>query len=126
MWACDADPATPYTRAPGGEQSCAAGHLGPRRRAEVEIHHADLDTGYLPAEWPPDFSRQMVRQRQEEMAALPDGCPSMVLAATDVDGLWKFGAGQGPEIHGSVADLAWWLLGRGGGTRADLRAATCR
>ena len=72
MWACDADPATPYTRTPGGEQSWPLDTLGPRRRAEVEIHHADLDTGYLPAEWPPDFSRQMVRQRHQEMAALPE------------------------------------------------------
>ena len=120
LWACDADPATPYTRTPGGEQSWPLDTIGPRRRAEVEIHHADLDTGYLPAEWPPDFARQMVRQRHREMAALPDGSPSMVLSATDDDGVWKFGAGPGPEIHGGVADLAWWLLGRGGG-----RGLTC-
>ncbi len=57
----------------------------------------------------------MVKQRQDELAARPEGCPSMVLSSTDVDGLWKFGAGQGPEIHGTVGDLAWWLVGRGGG-----------
>jgi hypothetical protein len=44
----------------------------------------------------------------------------MVLSSTDVDGLWKFGDGQGPEIEGSVGDLAWWLVGRGGG-----RGLTC-
>ena len=39
----------------------------------------------------------------------------MALSATDVEGLWKFGVGQGPQIHGAVGDLAWWLVGRGGG-----------
>jgi maleylpyruvate isomerase len=39
----------------------------------------------------------------------------MVLRATDVDGLWKLGEGKGPEIHGTVGELAWWLVGRGGG-----------
>ena len=101
--------------------------VGPRRRAEVEIHHADLEMGYVPTDWPAEFSLQMVGQRQGEMAALPQGCPSMVLRCTDVSGptnsqetaqekiLWKFGEGQGPEIHGAAGDLAWWLVGRGGG-----------
>jgi maleylpyruvate isomerase len=39
----------------------------------------------------------------------------MVLVAPDVDGLWKLGEGQGPEVTGAAADLAWWLLGRGTG-----------
>ncbi len=54
------------------------------------------------------------------MAGRPEGCPSMVLSATDVEALWKFGVGQGPEIHGTVGDLAYWLVGRGGG-----RGLTC-
>jgi maleylpyruvate isomerase len=44
----------------------------------------------------------------------------MVLSSTDVAGLWKFGVGQGPEIHGTAGDLAWWLVGRGDG-----RGLTC-
>ena len=112
---CAADPATPYTRVPGGDETFPLDSVGRRRRAEVEIHHADLDLGYRPDDWPADFSLAMVKQRQDEMAALPEGCPSMVLSSTDVDGLWKFGEGQGPEIHGTVGDLAWWLVGRGGG-----------
>jgi hypothetical protein len=39
----------------------------------------------------------------------------MVLSSTDVDGLWKLGSGQGPEIKGRIGDLAWWLVGRGDG-----------
>jgi maleylpyruvate isomerase len=115
LWACTADPDTPYTRTPGAADTFALGTVGPRRRAEVEIHHADLGVGYEPTEWPTDFARNMVKQRQDEMAGLARGGPSMVLSATDVEGLWKFGEGQGPEIHGAVGDLAWWLVGRGGG-----------
>ena len=113
--ACSADPATPYTRVPGGDETWRLDSVGRRRRSEVEIHHADLDLDYVPDDWPADFSLAMVKQRLDEMAALPEGCPSMVLSSTDVDGLWKFGAGQGPEIHGTVGALAWWLVGRGGG-----------
>jgi maleylpyruvate isomerase len=113
--ACQADPATPYTRVPGGEDGWRLDSVGRRRMAEVEIHHADLDTGYRPTGWPADFALAMVKQRQDEMAVDPGGCPSMVLSSTDVDGLWKFGQGQGPEIHGSAGDLAYWLVGRGGG-----------
>ena len=113
LWACVGDPDTPCTRVPGADRSFPLHTVGPRRRAEVEIHHSDLGTGYEPSTWPPDFSSQMIRQRQDELART--GGPSMVLSSTDVDGLWKFGDGQGPEIHGTVGDLAWWLVGRGGG-----------
>jgi|SoiMethySBSTD1v2_1073268.scaffolds.fasta_scaffold761826_2 maleylpyruvate isomerase len=118
FWACEADPGTPYTRVPGGDQSWPLRTVGPRRRAEVEIHHSDLGVGYEPATWPADFSSHLVRQRQEDLAAA--GGPSMVLSSTDVDGLWKFGEGQGPEVRGAVGDLAWWLVGRGDG-----RGLTC-
>jgi maleylpyruvate isomerase len=113
LWACEADPDAPYTRVPGADLSFPLHTVGPRRRAEVEIHHSDLGTGYEPSTWPSDFSSHVVKQRQDELAQA--GGPSMVLSSTDVDGLWKFGEGQGPEIHGSVGDLAWWLVGRGGG-----------
>ena len=112
---CDADPQTPYSRLPDAEETFPLHTIGFRRRAEVEIHHSDLDIGHAPAQWPADFSVRMIKQRQDEMAALPQGCPSMVLSSTDVEGLWKLGPGQGPEIHGAVGDLAWWLVGRGGG-----------
>jgi maleylpyruvate isomerase len=87
-------------------------HVGHIRRTEVEIHHADLLLGYTPASWPHDFSRDLVSRRQEELA----NGPSMVLRATDVDGLWNVGTGQGPEISGTVGELAWWLVGRGDGS----------
>ena len=114
-WACPADPDASYARVPDGEERYPLETIGPRRRTEVEIHHADLGLAYGPGDWPVDFARNLVKQRQDEMAALPQGGPSMVLSATDVDGLWKFGEGQGPQIHGTIGDLAWWLVGRGGG-----------
>ena len=113
LWACEADPDAPYTRVPGADRSFPLHTVGPRRRAEVEIHHSDLGTGYEPSTWPSDFSSHMVKQRQDELARA--GGPSMVLSSTDVGGLWKFGEGQGPEILGTVGDLAWWLVGRGDG-----------
>ena len=115
FWTCTADPGTPYARTPEADASFRLDTLGPRRRAEVEVHHSDLDLGYAPATWPTDFSRHLVKQRQDELASLPAGGPSMVLSATDVDGLWKLGPGPGPEIRGAVGDLAWWLVGRGEG-----------
>ena len=113
LWSCEADPGAPYTRVPGGDRTWPLHSVGPRRRAEVEIHHSDLGEGYQPATWPADFSSHLVKQRQDELAEA--GGPSMVLSSTDVDGLWKFGEGQGPEIRGAVGDLAWWLVGRGDG-----------
>ena len=101
-----------YTRVPGGDETFTVDTVGPRRLTEVEVHHADLLLEYRAAEWPADFSRDLVGRRQDELGL--DG-PSMVLSSTDVDGLWKFGSGAGPEIKGAAGDLAWWLVGRGDG-----------
>ncbi|NUR05600.1 MAG: maleylpyruvate isomerase family mycothiol-dependent enzyme [Nocardioidaceae bacterium] len=111
----DADPESPYARLDGERPSFPLATLGSRRRAEVVIHHTDLDLDLRAADWPPGFSEEMVRQRQDEMALAHDGGVSMVLSSTDVPGLWKFGEGQGPEVHGAVGDLAYWLVGRGDG-----------
>jgi maleylpyruvate isomerase len=108
----------PVSRVPG-QPGFPARDLVGLRRTEVEVHHADLDLGYSPADWPVGFSAALVERRRDELAQLPDGGPSMVLSATDAHGLWKLGEGQGPEIHGTVGELAWWLVGRGG------RGLTC-
>lgn len=105
-------PDTTYTRVPGDAERFAVDTVGPRRRTEVEVHHADLLLEYRSADWPADLSRELIGRRQDELGL--DG-PSMVLSSTDVDGLWKFGSGAGPEIEGTAGDLAWWLVGRGGG-----------
>lgn len=82
------------------------------RRIEVEVHHADMNIGYSHRDWEPDFADLLVGRVQEDRA---DG-PAMVLRSTDTEGLWKYGVqGQGPEVTGAAADLAWWVLGRGDG-----------
>jgi len=79
------------------------------RHREVEIHHADLDTGYGPAQWPEEFLdrvfNRVVRDRE-------DGTPVMLRTP---DGDVPVAGGGGPVVLGSRADLTWWLLGRGRG-----------
>lgn len=103
-----------YARTPGAPPKPVR-RLGLARRIEVEVHHADLLLDYSARDWPVDLSRRLISQRQDELA---DG-PSMVLSSTDVEGLWKFGPGPGPEIKGAIGDLAWWLVGRGDGGWLD-------
>jgi maleylpyruvate isomerase len=102
-----------FSRVVDGPAHGEVAEVGRMRRAEVEIHHADLLLDYRPAAWPEDFSRALIGRRQDELGL--DG-PSMVLSSTDVDGLWKLGSGAGPEVTGPAGDLAWWLVGRGGGS----------
>jgi maleylpyruvate isomerase len=101
---------TPVSRTPGAP-AFPVSRVGAMRRTEIEIHHADLDVGYSARDWPVDFTVALIERRQDELAA----GPPMVLLSTDVDGLWKVGAGGRPEIKGTAADLAWWLVGRGAG-----------
>jgi maleylpyruvate isomerase len=108
----------PVSRVPG-QPAFPARDLVGMRRTEVEVHHADLDLGYTPADWPVGFCTALVERRQDEFAQLPGGGPSMMLCATDVDRSWRLGEGQGPEVHGTAGELAWWLVGRGG------RGLTC-
>lgn len=104
-----------FRRTPG-TPGIPVSYLAVMRRTEVEIHHTDLDIGYSPRDWPTDFTLALIKRRQDELAEQPPGGPSMVLSSTDLDGLWKLGAGQGPEIEGLAGDLAWWLVGRGDGS----------
>ena len=100
------------SRLPGGPVFYPVREATGTRRTEVEVHHADLGMGYTPDDWPADFATALVARRQHELGL--DG-PSMVLSATDLDGLWKLGSGAGPEIRGTAGNLAWWLIGRGDG-----------
>jgi maleylpyruvate isomerase len=85
------------------------------RWREVEIHHADLGTGFGPRDWSPAFTAYIfaavVRDRAGEDLVLrtPEG---------DV----ALGDGSGPVVAGDRAGLAYWLLGRdtGHGLAGDL------
>lgn len=98
-------------RAPGGP-TFPAREIATHRLVEVEVHHADLGTGYGPQDWDPAFADLLLTRVGADRA---EG-PALVLRSTDTGGLWKYGvAGQGPTVEGRACDLAWWVLGRGGG-----------
>ena len=97
-----------FSRVPGGPGFPVQALL-PMRHREVEVHHADLGASYSRADWPEIFLdaafNAVVHDREEG--------PAMRLRTPDGDVL--LGAGDGPVVTGSRADLTWWLLGRGGG-----------
>lgn len=99
-------------RAPG-TPTFPAKEIANHRLIELEVHHADLGIGYSRHDWSPEFCAMLL---DRVMADRADG-PTMILRATDTNGLWRYGApGQGPTIEGKAADLAWWVLGRGDGS----------
>jgi maleylpyruvate isomerase len=82
------------------------------RLREVEIHHADLDLGYSPTDWPEEFARALL----EQTAQRHERDVTATLVATDLDWTRRLGAGDpaspGPTVSGPVRGLAWWLTGR--------------
>lgn len=115
------NPSGSFERTPGGQVIIAADVAFMRWR-EVEIHHADLDFGYRPADWSPEFASFLYAGAAFDR----DGDLGMTLRATDGPTLVlgrnapslpsSSAAASGPlEISGSSADLAWWLVGRGSG-----------
>ena len=83
------------------------------RVREVEIHHVDLDAGYTPDDWSPEFAARTLDQLSPFFREARD-CPVGVLAATDADGRWEVAA-DGPVLEGSAIDLTAWLTGRSPG-----------
>ncbi|WP_309649823.1 maleylpyruvate isomerase family mycothiol-dependent enzyme [Nocardioides sp.] len=82
------------------------------RLREVEIHHADLASGYTRADWPLDFAAFLVASLLDR----PGVEASFAVAPTDLDRTWQAGArSAGPVVTGTIADLGWWLTGRGTG-----------
>lgn len=108
---------TQIHRTPGDPHTFLAADVLGMRLREVEIHHVDLDLGYSRDSWPTEFSAHLVdamadREARRDPATAPAG---FTLRATDLDREWDFGAG--PVVSGNVADLGWWLTGRGGEQR---------
>ncbi|MGY2874670.1 maleylpyruvate isomerase [Marmoricola sp. URHA0025 HA25] len=97
-------------RLPGGPRWPLA-EVPETRRREVEIHHADLDAGYGPGDWPEDFRVALLDLVAADRAADAES-PSFAVRATDTVRTWSTGAEQ-PVVEGRAADLAWWLVGRG-------------
>ena len=104
--------AASFPRTPGGADVPVAAVPAMRMR-EVEIHHADLGSGYSAADWPEAFCVALLDVVTDDHAA--DG--PFTVVATDLDLLWDVGGADGPEVHGLASDLGWWLVGRGDGRR---------
>lgn len=100
--------ATEVERTPGGRRF-PADQVPVFRLREVEIHHADLAAGYSRADWSVDFCVALL----DSMQARPTE-EALVAEAVDLERHWVFGSG-GPTVRGTVADLAWWVTGRGTG-----------
>ena len=95
------------TRTPGGAAGFEA-HEGPFVRCrEVEVHHADLDVGYGPQDWPVPFAVDVLESLRERT--------TVTLLATDVGRTW-YAEDDPRTVAGTAAMLAWWLTGRGRGT----------
>lgn len=103
---------TTVLRLPDGPSWPAADLVGARQR-EVEIHHVDLDAGYVRADWPDDFCSQLLDQVTGDHADSPDS-GNFAVRASDLGTTWPVGAEQ-PLVTGTGADLGWWLTGRGQG-----------
>ncbi|MFH8682908.1 maleylpyruvate isomerase family mycothiol-dependent enzyme [Streptomyces lydicus] len=83
------------------------------RLRELEVHHADLATGYTFADIPPEAARWIIDDLVEAQRRR-DGTPPLRIEATDTGLSRELGSG-GPTVRGSQADLLGWLTGRTGG-----------
>ncbi|WP_248581435.1 maleylpyruvate isomerase family mycothiol-dependent enzyme [Nocardioides sp. InS609-2] len=113
--ACDRMPEEAWTgtvhRTPGGDVSFPASQVPTKRLGEVEIHHADLGSGYDRTMWSEEFATDIVSNMSRRL----DAHGPLTLRASDLGRSWQVGGEGGPWIAGTVADLGWWLTGRGDG-----------
>ena len=128
VWACDGRPghavrpgcpAASPTFAAGHARAAAPGRGGdPPRRPRPRLPARRLAAGLLPRRGQAAAGRAggAARGRPVDGARPPPTSTGCGSSAT----------GQGPEIHGTAGDLAWWLVGRGGGRGLTCSAATCR
>jgi maleylpyruvate isomerase len=93
------------------------------RAREMWIHAVDLDVGASIADLPAPMLRELVGDVVRGVGA-KEGCPPLVLRATDGPGAWALGDGSAGEVRGTTAGLATWALGRSRGK--DLRTADGR
>lgn len=100
-------------RVPGSDRGFVIGELPWMREREVRIHLVDLDVGHGHRAWPATFSEQLVTSLAVRVDA--------TLSASDADRTWHDAQDTATVVTGSLADLAWWLTGRGagGGLSAD-------
>ncbi|WP_233608228.1 maleylpyruvate isomerase family mycothiol-dependent enzyme [Nocardia stercoris] len=108
------------------------------RLRETEIHHVDLNIGYLPVDWPVDFVARMLAEvvagLHAEVPHRPAGAkpmtsdpehpapPSFTIRATDTGYTATVGYDPTTTVSGPAALLLAWLIGRhdGSGLTGDL------
>lgn len=107
----------PVERVPGGSTFPAGAALSMRWR-ELEIHHADLDSGYSHHDWPVQFAETAITHLTSPGGSPRPWTSSFRVLAHDSAQSWQVGEDHGQPlitVTGSAADLAWWLSGRGTG-----------
>lgn len=92
----------------------------PTRRRELEIHHIDLGTTYVRADWPADFVVELL----DAVTVDQQNAGPFRVRATDLGREWSVGGDGGPAVLGTGADLGWWLTGRGAGEGLTCDAET--
>lgn len=108
----------------GWEQAVRLGAAGrgdsvPGRRVlwlrlrELEIHHADLDAGYGPADWPDGFVRRAMDETVRAFGRRDD-VPAIAVAA-DGAAAEPLGTDATVTVSGAAASLLGWLTGRSAG-----------
>ena len=106
----------------GGEPQAAAAFLFGRLR-EVEIHHVDLDAGYVPSDWDDAFVRRVLEQVPARLSA--GASAPFAAAATDLG--MRVEVGDAPataKVAGAGHAVLAWLLGRSDGTGLDVRGGS--
>ncbi|GAA3832007.1 maleylpyruvate isomerase family mycothiol-dependent enzyme [Nocardioides panacisoli] len=105
----DLEPGATFERTPGGTVIPAAAVPGLRLR-EVEIHHADLETGYTHGDWPAETVLELL---DNDAPRYVSG-PGFVAQASDLGREWAFGspAPGAVTVTGPASALAWWATGR--------------
>lgn len=103
-WAATAE------RTPGG-RAIAVRDVPGMRVTEIEVHHADLDYGYGPEDWPVEFAVIALDRARARIRT------AFVASPDDVVRHWEYGeCGDQPvQVTGPAWALAWWLTGRGEG-----------
>ena len=103
-----------FERTPGGPDFALV-NVPLMRLREVEIHHADLNAGYAPADWPEGF--RVVLLDSMTKRSYP---AHFTVRPSDLDRTWHYGDrvqddDGGPVVIGTSAAIGWWLTGRGTG-----------
>jgi maleylpyruvate isomerase len=92
------------------------------RLREVEIHHADLDCGYTPVQWPEAFTLRLLRGLGTEFTKRGDA-PAMVIRCPEVGHDITIGSDPAaPVVSGPAWAAAAWLIGRHDGSALSTTA----